>query len=191
MSDPKEPASDDAAPATEPEFGATVPDPDAAGAKPDFGSSGAADDDLEPEATDGANGDETPGTPAAPAEAPDQPVPPADDPSDDLDDAGPKFEFSFPSSDLGPELEARIDELAPETPPYVLTDEERERWAYCARVATMVAMNEFGGDGDSEITQFAWSTARSFYADPASYPMPTPDEAAAMRTERGEAAPVE
>lgn len=127
--------------------------------------------------------------PAEPAAAPEQPpAPEPPDPSDDLEDAGQKFgAIPFPSDDLGPELEARIDSLAPAFPPYVQTDDERERWAYCARAATMVAMNEFGSDGDSEISQFAWSAARSFYKDPESYPMPSETEASAMRVDRGQA----
>ena len=93
----------------------------------------------------------------------------------------PKFNFAFPTDDLGPELEARIDELAPDTPPFCQTDEQKERWAWSARCAAMIGMHEGEGESDSEIAQYAWHVARTFYNDPETYPMPTSEEAAALR----------
>jgi len=129
--------------------------------------------DLTPEPEDaaadnqGAEGE----THAAPDGPPSTGGEAAPEPREDLAD------YPMPA-DVPPELAARIDLLAPERPPYVQTEADRERWAVCARTGAAIAIDQ-GGDAlnDRELAQTAWHLARSMYRQRDELPTGEPDVA--------------
>ncbi len=122
----------------------------------------------------------------APAEAPEQPG--AEEQAPDGTAAEPGVEEEDPADrawlkeyppptgpeyDLDPDMAAKVDELAPDPPPYV-TPDHMPRWAMAARVSVMIALDQFPDDDDRALRQFAWSTARSIYGDPERFPLDEP-----------------
>jgi hypothetical protein len=77
---------------------------------------------------------------------------------------------------LTPELERRVDDLAPH-PPQGLKPADAERWALCSRTAAVVALAEFPDETETEQRKFAWGLARTFFRDPETFPMGTPQAA--------------
>lgn len=137
---------------------------------------------TDPGASESGPGPDLEAAPAGPAEAlpQDAPVAPADleaqqQDQDELDAKG--LDAWTPPDPLPPELKQRVEALAPQ-PPQGLQDADRERWAMSATVATMIAIDQFDGEPDVELRKFAWSTARSIFGDPKTFPMDEPPVAA-------------
>lgn len=78
-----------------------------------------------------------------------------------------------PPSELPPEVEQRVQQLAPQPPPD-LREEDAQRWAMSSRIATLIAIDQFADEPDAELRKFAWSAARSIFRDREKFPMDDP-----------------